>query len=169
MGTRLSSGPGIICFMTPGADEFLILLPFMGRLSSRPRRLLAPHAVAAASSLPSDNKSTYPGQSLLRGHSSGRLAPVSHCRQHFLSSSSRRGRLYSELFRILHSPAVKLRVQYHASRLSSGLNSWTQTSEKSGGHGRRSVQSFGPSRRAALARRHAPRHHRRPAVLTMAS
>lgn len=79
VGTRLSSGPATIYFMTPGGDEFLNLLPFMGRLSSRPRLLLVPHAVAAASSLPSDNMSTYPGQFLLRGHSSGPLAPVSRC------------------------------------------------------------------------------------------
>lgn len=169
VGTRLSSGPGIIYFMTPGGDEFLNLLPFMGRPSSRPRLLLVPHAVAAASSLPSDNMSTFPGQSLLRGHSFGRLVPVSHCWQHFLSFSGPRGRLHSELFRILNSPAVKLRVQYHASRPSSGLNSWTQTSEKSASHGRWSVQSFRPSRRAALGRRHAPRRHGRPAVLTMVS
>lgn len=169
VGTRLSSGPRIIYFMTPDGDGFLNLLPFMGRLSSRPRLLLVSHAGAAASSLPSDNMSTYPGQLLRRGHSFGPLAPVSHVWQHFLSFSSCRGRLYSELFRILGSPAVKLMVQYHASRLSSGLNSWTQTSEKSASQGRWSVQSFGPSCRAALGRRHAPRRHRRPAVMTIVS
>lgn len=107
----------------------------------------------------SGDMSSYPGQLRSWSPLSVALALVSRCWRHFLP-------FFSGLRALYDSKVSRCEARGPISRFAT-LNSWTQTSEKSAS--RAGAGASSQSCGAALGRCHAPRHRRRPAVMTTVS
>lgn len=168
VGIRLSSGPGIIYFMTPIATNSSICSCLWSEGAADQDfywcLVLPTHFPVGtffSVTSQSDNMSSYPGQLCSR-------SPLRSPRPGFpLLAAHPVFLLQPRLLRALYDSKVsRCEAQGPISRFAT-LNSWTLTSEKS--CSRASARASSRSCDAALGRCHAPRHRRRPAVVTIVS